>query len=156
MERGGAAGAVHATLLYVIRGGELLLIHKKRGLGEGKLNGVGGKLDPGETPREAALREFEEEVRARPVDPVKLGEVAFEVVEGPCLHIHVFRSGGVEGPPCETAEARPVWVPLDRLPWDRMWEDDRYWLPLLIEGHRFRARARFEGEALIDIEVQRL
>ena len=33
-----------ATLLFVIKDTEVLLIHKKRGLGAGKINGPGGKL----------------------------------------------------------------------------------------------------------------
>ncbi|MGD2110491.1 MAG: NUDIX domain-containing protein, partial [Phycisphaerae bacterium] len=51
-----------ATLLFVIRAGEILLIRKKRGLGAGKINGPGGRVDPGETPREAAIREVQEEL----------------------------------------------------------------------------------------------
>ena len=51
-----------ATLLFVIRGGEILFIHKKRGLGAGKINGPGGRIEPGETPEQAAIRETEEEL----------------------------------------------------------------------------------------------
>ena len=36
----------HATLCFVIRGGEILLIRKLRGLGAGKINGPGGRLEP--------------------------------------------------------------------------------------------------------------
>ncbi|HSI37253.1 MAG TPA: NUDIX domain-containing protein, partial [Tepidisphaeraceae bacterium] len=40
----------------------VLLIRKNRPAWQaGKLNGVGGKIEPGETPRQAARREFEEE-----------------------------------------------------------------------------------------------
>ncbi len=46
-----------ATLLFVVRDGQILLIHKKRGLGAGKINGPGGRLDPGETPEICAVRE---------------------------------------------------------------------------------------------------
>ena len=35
-----------ATLLFVLRDGQALLIHKKRGLGAGKINGPGGRLMP--------------------------------------------------------------------------------------------------------------
>jgi hypothetical protein len=34
--------------------------------------------------------------------------------------------------PRETREAKPVWYDLGALPFDRMWEDDRYWLPLIL------------------------
>ena len=55
----------HATLTFVIRNEQILLIRKKRGLGAGKINGPGGKLDPGETPLQAAIRETEEELLTR-------------------------------------------------------------------------------------------
>lgn len=144
---------LEATLLFVLRDGRLLLIHKKRGLGAGKLNAAGGKVDPGETPAEAAVREFAEEVRARPVAPRKAGEVLFHVTDGPSIRIHVFRAEDLAGVPAETAEATPMWVPVDAIPYDRMWADDRYWLPLLLEGRSFVARTVFEGERLLGVEV---
>ena len=42
-----------ATLVFVFRDDEVLLINKKRGLGKGKVNGPGGKVDPGETPEQS-------------------------------------------------------------------------------------------------------
>ena len=55
-----------ATLLFVVRRDEILLIHKKRGLGAGKINGPGGRLEPGETPLACAIREVEEELCVTP------------------------------------------------------------------------------------------
>ncbi|MEO1370466.1 MAG: NUDIX domain-containing protein, partial [Acidobacteriota bacterium] len=46
-----------ATLVFVIDGGRILLIRKKRGLGAGKVNGPGGRLEAGETPVQCAVRE---------------------------------------------------------------------------------------------------
>lgn len=46
-----------ATLLFVIRNGQVLCIRKKRGLGAGKINGPGGRIDPGESAEQAAIRE---------------------------------------------------------------------------------------------------
>ena len=48
-----------ANLVFLTRGQEVLLIHKKTGLGAGKINGPGGKLEPGESPLEGAIREVE-------------------------------------------------------------------------------------------------
>lgn len=144
---------LNATLLYIVRGGQILLIHKKRGLGAGKLNGAGGKVEPGESTIEAAMREFQEELRARPVAPRKVGEVGFEVLSGMSILIHVFRSDALEGEPVETSEATPVWAPIDDPPYDRMWEDDRHWLPHLIEDRRFEAYARFEGDDMVHCRV---
>ncbi|HEY5036239.1 MAG TPA: NUDIX domain-containing protein, partial [Chthoniobacterales bacterium] len=46
-----------ANLCFIVRGDEVLLIRKKRGFGAGKINGPGGKVEPGETALGAALRE---------------------------------------------------------------------------------------------------
>ena len=152
----GWRGDFDATLLYVVRGGEILLIRKKRGIGAGKLNGAGGKVDPGEDSLQAAVREFEEELGARPIAPRKLGEVGFDVVDDVSILIHVFRSDALEGEPVETDEATPLWVPVDDIPYDRMWADDRHWLPHLLENRRFEAFARFAGDRMLDCHVTRL
>lgn len=145
---------LEATLLFVVRRQRVLLIHKKRGLGAGKLNAAGGKVDDGEAPAEAAIREFIEELGARPIDPRKVGEVAFHVIEGDSILIHVFRAEALEGDPVETAEATPCWVPVDDIPYDRMWADDRYWLPLLLEGRTFGALTVFDDDRLLGVEVR--
>ena len=54
------------------------------------------------------------------------------------------------GEPTETDEAVPLWAPLDALPFDRMWADDRLWLPHLVEGRRFRGRFVFDGDRMVD------
>ncbi len=153
MEWGDWQPEIDATLLYVVRGGEILLIHKKRGIGAGKLNGAGGKVDPGETTLEAAVREFEEELLATPIHPIKLGEVAFDVVGGASILIHVYRSDAVVGDPTETDEAVPVWAPLGEIPYDRMWADDEHWFPHLLSRRRFTARAQFDDDTLLTCEV---
>jgi len=62
-----------ATLLFVIKDGQVLLIHKKKGLGAGKINGPGGRLEPGETPEQAAIREVQEELLVTPVNSRRVG-----------------------------------------------------------------------------------
>ena len=63
---------VLATLMFIIDEprGRVLLIRKKRGLGAGKINGPGGKLDPGETPEQCAVRETQEELHVTALEPV--------------------------------------------------------------------------------------
>lgn len=142
-----------ATLLYVIRDGRVLLIHKKRGIGAGKINAPGGRVDAGESPRDAAVRETEEELGITPRGIRQVGEVLFHVLDGTSIHIHVFRADDLEGEPVETDEARPEWFALDAVPFDRMWEDDRHWFDHLLADRRFVARTVFRGDELLGYEV---
>ncbi|MEE8556297.1 MAG: 8-oxo-dGTP diphosphatase [Myxococcota bacterium] len=138
-----------ATLVFVVRGGEILLILKKRGLGAGKINGPGGRIEPGETSLECAVREVEEELCVTPIGVEPCGELSFQFADGYSLHATVFRATDVRGVPQETEEATPHWTPVDRIPYDRMWADDRTWLPLLLDGKRFKGRFLFDGDSML-------
>ncbi|KKT99280.1 MAG: NUDIX hydrolase [Candidatus Collierbacteria bacterium GW2011_GWC2_45_15] len=72
-----------ATILLLIRGDEVLLAMKKRGFGVGKWNGVGGKPNPGEDIREAAIREAEEEIMITPINMQQVGELNFYFPSAP-------------------------------------------------------------------------
>jgi 8-oxo-dGTP diphosphatase len=141
-------GEMKATILFIVKDGQVLLIEKKRGLGAGKINGPGGKIDPGETALAAAIRETQEELLITPHAPRKLGELHFSMSDHPHILCHVYRADDFSGTPTETDEAIPVWTPLDAIPYDRMWQDDRFWLPLLLTEQSFMGRFVFEGEQL--------
>lgn len=136
----------------------MLLGLKKRGFGKDKYNGFGGKVEEGETPLQAANRELNEEAGIEA--PLKhAGTFLFlsEDVDW-AFHIDIYRADSYTGTITETDEMKPEWfsiasenhhAPLDspsfysHLPFDRMWEADRYWLPLLLSGHPFSGRADF-------------
>ena len=147
--------AVRCVLCFVVKEGRILLIRKLRGLGAGKINGPGGKVEPGETPLAAAIRETEEEIGVTPTGLREMGDLHFRLVNeegvGAKLQLHctVFRGDDVVGEPVETGEAIPLWRPVDDLPFGEMWADDVFWLPLLIEGDRFEGRFLFDGETML-------
>lgn len=144
-----------ATLLFVIEGGRILLIEKKRGLGAGKVNAPGGRLEPGERYADCAVRELREELGVGADGVVEHGELSFHFVDGYKLHCHVFRADRCIGEPCETDEAVPLWTTLDAIPFERMWADDALWLPILIAGDGFRGRFIFDGDRMVDHELAR-
>jgi 8-oxo-dGTP diphosphatase len=143
-----------ATLCFVVRAGDILLIRKKRGIGAGKINGPGGRLEPGETPRACAVREVEEELGVTPSGLVAMGEQRFHFVDGYTIHVHVYLASGYSGEARETDEALPLWTPLDRIPYDEMWEDDILWLPRMLDGVRCSGRYLFEGDKLLDYHLE--
>ncbi len=144
---------VRANLLFIVRDEKILLIRKKRGFGAGKINGPGGKVDPGETPLQSALRETFEELGISPLGTTQQGELHFQFCDGYSLHCAVFLAHDFARQPRETEEAVPLWTPLDQIPYDEMWADDRYWLPLLIRGAHFTGYFEFEGEQLLNREI---
>ncbi len=142
-----------AVLLFVIRGGEALLIRKKRGLGAGKINAPGGRIEPGESPEEAAVREAHEEVGVTAEPPRRRGHLRFQFTDGYGLECYVLSSDGCSGEVRETDEAIPLWTPLDALPFAEMWADDRLWLPLMLAGRPFRGRFVFDGDVMLDHDL---
>ncbi len=142
-----------ATLLFVIQDETILLIHKKRGLGAGNINGPGGRLEPGETPIQAAIREVEEELCITAHDVEECGELFFQFRDGLSIHCTVFRAARYTGTPQETDEAIPLWVSCDAIPYDKMWEDDQYWIPLMLDRTPFKAHFIFDGSAMLDHSI---
>jgi len=136
------------TLCFVIQDGQILLIEKKRGLGAGKVNGPGGRLEKGETAERAAIRETQEEVGITPTGVQWAGELRFQFRDGYSLHCTVYRASGWEGELMETAEAKPFWVRTDQIPYDRMWADDEQWMPRLLSGEKFRGWFEFDGDRM--------
>lgn len=138
-----------ATLAFVMRGEEILLIRKKRGLGAGKINGPGGRIDAGEGALECAVREVREELHVTPRDLSHAGTLLFQFVDGYALHVEVFRAAAYDGEARETDEAIPLWTPIDAIPFDEMWADDRLWFPHLLAGRFFHGRFLFDEDRML-------
>lgn len=143
-----------ATLVFVFRDDEILLINKKTGLGKGKVNGPGGKVDPGETPEQAAVRECREELHIEVSNLEYCGEHRFQFVDGYSIHVWVYRTRDFQGVPTETREAAPLWCHKDEIPFDAMWEDDKFWLPRMIRGEKFQTRWIFDGDRMVDYHIE--
>ncbi len=142
-----------ATLVFVIRDGRILLIDKKTGLGKGKVNGPGGKLEKGESPEECAVRECREELGITVSNLQYCGQHRFQFVDGYSIHVWVYRTAEFAGDPTESDEARPFWVALDEIPFEQMWEDDGIWLPMLLRGEQFQGRWLFDGDRMLDYQL---
>jgi 8-oxo-dGTP pyrophosphatase MutT (NUDIX family) len=126
---------------------------KKRGFGEGKLNGYGGKVGADESIAAAAIRELNEEtgISADQIDLEKVAEIDFYFADIPeeknwNQTVHVFFLRTWHGSPHETEEMKPEWHRVNALPMDKMWVDDKYWLMKVIEGKKIRASFTFAGK----------
>lgn len=131
------------TLLFLLRNDEILLALKKRGFGVGLRNGVGGKIEPGETIEQAMLRECQEEICVTPQNYKKVAKIDFNGKSGNepwTIQAHIYTSDTWQGEPTETEEMAPKWYKISEIPYEQMWDDDKYWLPLLLTGAKFKSK----------------
>ncbi len=138
------------TLCFLKREGEVLLAMKKRGFGEGKFNGVGGKVEVGESALLAAIRETKEEIGVLLEErhAVYTARLAFSFENRPEWNqdCFVFLADSWKNEPVETEEMSPRWFSTKKLPFEHMWVDDRHWLPKVLSGKKIRARFHFDAE----------
>ena len=134
-----------AVVVFLRRGSEILLGHKKRGFGAGCWNGVGGKVEAGESNEQAAVREMQEEINVTPGKLTLGAHIIFHYPGGnvPVWDASMYICKEWEGKPAESEEMRPQWFALDKIPYDQMWEDDKYWLPRVLAGEVLEAEFTF-------------
>lgn len=161
-----------ATLVFLIdeSNQKICLAMKKRGFGANKLNGYGGKVnkDSGETIRGAAIRELAEETEGEngdpgvTINPEDLNEVAvIDFVfngsneDGQKVFVYLVRNW--QGNINESEEMRPEWYPISAIPYQKMWEDDQYWLPRVLNGEKITAKFNFDtNQKLISFNISKL
>lgn len=135
------------TLVLVMRNSEILLGLKKRGLGEGKWNGFGGKVEFGETVIRAAMRELCEEsgIVADECNLLQRGIITMDFANGEdSFEIHVFLCTNYKGEITETEEMKPQWFDIHHIPYDLMWSEARLWYPVFLSGHPFEASFSYD------------
>ena len=143
----------YAVITYVFSDESVLLINKKRGLGAGKVNAPGGHIEAGETEKEAAIRETEEEVGLTPHNLVEVGTLYFQFTNGLKMKGTVFSSFSFDGTLTETDEADPFWISIKDIPYDQMWEDDLLWLPHVIKGKKVIGRFIFDEDKMLSYSL---
>ncbi len=140
----------YTTLLLLRREDEILLAMKKRGFGMGKYNGVGGKITPNETPQEAMVREAQEEISVTPINYKQVALIRFtEPFDNDDIHkivMYVYLTEEWNGEPTESEEMCPQWFKVNDIPYDKMFSDDYYWLPLVLKGKYILADFTFDKD----------
>lgn len=151
------------TLCLLVREGEVLLAMKKRRFGAGRWNGVGGKLEPGESIAEAAMREIKEEIGVDvPEDKLtKVGALKFFFPESKKdweQEVHIFVAREWQGEPAESEEMKPQWFRHSEIPFSEMWPDDIHWLPLVLAGKKVEGEFHFadEGDSFERFELREI
>lgn len=149
-------------VVYLLRdradgGLDVLLGYKRRGLGLGRVVGIGGKVEPGETVRAGAVREIEEEtgLRVDAADLESAGVLDYLFPSRPAYsqRSHVFTCRRWTGEPVETEEIVPAWFAASEIPFARMWDDAARWLPGVLRGGSVDATFTF-GDDLATVVAE--
>jgi 8-oxo-dGTP diphosphatase len=146
-----------ATLCYLRKNGRTLMIHrikKENDMHQGKWNGLGGKLEPGETPEECARREIREESGLGATHMLLKGFLTFPAFdEIDDWYTFVFIVDGFEGELSDSAEGNLEWIDDSDLLNLPLWEGDRVFLPWLDQPGFFSGKFTYTAGRLVDHQV---
>jgi 8-oxo-dGTP diphosphatase/2-hydroxy-dATP diphosphatase len=139
---------IRRTLLFLRSGDQILLAMKKRGFGAGKWNGVGGKLEQGETLEDALVRETVEEIGVTPTSWTAVGELDFvqdaETEDPWHMFVYAYIADSWDGEPSESEEMNPKWFHIEDIPYADMWDDDEFWVPYVLDGKKVTGEFTFD------------
>lgn len=144
---------LQTTLCYIQRGDEYLMLHrirKKNDVNHDKWIGIGGKLEPGESPEECLLREAREETGLQLTDYRYRGVITFLSGDwGETMHL--FTANGYEGEIADCDEGVLEWISREKLMSLPMWAGDRIFLNLIANDRTpfFSLKLVYDGEILV-------
>lgn len=120
------------------------MLHRNKKPGDvhkGKWNGLGGKLEAGESPDACVVREMREESGLTVLDARLRGVLTFPAFKpGEDWLVFVYTAARFEGSLAECAEGELEWIEDGKLLELTLWEGDRIFLPWLSEERFFSAR----------------
>jgi 8-oxo-dGTP diphosphatase len=97
------------TLCFLTRGDQILMLHRLKAPNQGLWNGVGGRLELGETPQACMLREVYEETGYQVASLNYAGMLTWEGFEIPPGGLYIFTAEAPAGEPHLCSEGTLEW-----------------------------------------------
>jgi len=149
--------AILATLCYVRRSGHTLMLLRNKNCDDihrGKWNGLGGKLEPGESPEMCVRREVKEEAGIDIDSPKLRGILTFPAFDGRNdWVVFVFTATIFSGTLIDSPEGRLAWIKDEELLKLPLWEGDRIFIPWLSKSSFFSGIFHYENASLTRHDV---
>ena len=164
----GAQKIIPAVLLYAFHGHRILMIHRNIKVDDhhqGKWNGLGGKLEFGETFLEAAVREFEEEahVSTKISQWQWAGQLFFpnfkeQKKEDWWVNVYITELTDAEAaqataPDLIPSEGTLHWVELSRVMCLNLWDGDKNFIPYVLDRKPFQGTLFYSQGTCVRSEV---
>ena len=148
-----------ATLCYVQKNGKTLMLHRVKkadDVHEGKWNGLGGKLETGESPEDCVIREIREEAGLKIRAPKLKGVLTFpDFAKSEDWYVFVFTASNFTGRLIDSPEGNLAWIPNRDLLKLNLWEGDKVFLPLLRRKGHFSGKCQYRGGRLLKYSVEK-
>lgn len=148
-----------ATLVYVkdIKNNSTLMLHrvkKNNDMHQGKWNGLGGKLEPGESPEECVIREIKEESGLDVFEPELKGFITFPAFDGfDDWYVFLYTVTKFSGSLIDSPEGNLKWIPDNEIMNLNLWEGDRAFIPWVNGDKIFSAKFNYNNGNLTDYSV---
>jgi len=148
-----------ATLCYVIdeEKNTTLMLHrvkKENDYHEGKWNGLGGKLEQGESPEDCVIREIKEEAGLTIKSPKMHGFITFPLFDKvDDWYVFIFSAKNFEGKLIDSPEGNLEWIPNDKLTELNLWDGDKIFLEWLFQDRFFSAKFNYKNGKYLNHEV---
>ena len=146
---------INTTLCYIEKDGAYLMLHrikKKNDMNHDKWVGIGGKLEPKESPYDCVRREIFEETGLTVNEPIYRGVITFVSDLYGTEYMHLFTADKFEGEIKEDCdEGRLEWVKKEGVFALPIWEGDKIFFRLLeTEENFFSLKLVYEGDTLVE------
>ncbi len=131
---------LETTLCYILRDDKVLMLYrnkKEKDVHEGKWNGLGGKVEVGETPLQCVIREVYEESGLRLESPILIGACYYPNFNNLEEMMYIYIAKQFEGEISECDEGELHWRLKDEIMTLNIWESDRLFLPYLLNEQYF-------------------
>lgn len=149
-----------AVVCYIREDDKVLLGVRKissTGLGVNRIAGIGGKFEEGENAQDALLREIREEVGLELIEFEEMGRVRFLFPFNTKWDqdVTVFVGTKWNGVPIASDEIEPTWFSINELPVEKMFTDNKLWVPQVLNGKRVEAIFLYdENHQVIDSKIE--
>lgn len=148
------------TLCLIVKDDQVLMMYrnkKKNDVHMNKYNGLGGKLERGESKRRGILREVKEEANIKLTNYEYVGKIRFKNFGNHKTELmYCFVAYEFEGEIAECNEGELSWIDKNDVLSLPLWEGDQYFIMDIINNKKFKGFLHYDGEHVVNHQMKYL